>query len=56
VSDDDVNRVIESLKGKKVHELIAQGSAGLGSSSGAATTSAPVKVEEKPKKEEKKKE
>ena len=42
-SDDDINRVIESLKGKKVHELIAQGVSGIGAPSGPATSGAVVK-------------
>jgi ribosomal protein L12E/L44/L45/RPP1/RPP2 len=56
VSDDDVTRVIDSLKGKKIYELIAQGAAGLGSSASASSSSAPTKAQEVPKKEEKKKE
>lgn len=44
VSDDDINRVISSLKGKKVHELIASGIANIGApSSGSGSASkAPV--------------
>ena len=51
VSDEDINRVISACKGKKVHELIAQGVAGIGASSSAPSnnnttaTKAPVAKE-----------
>lgn len=36
VSDDDLNRVLASLKGKPIHELISNGIKKLGGSGGAA--------------------
>lgn len=53
VSDADINRVIESLKGKKVHELIAQGIANIAPPSGASSAPTAAKtavVKEEPKK------
>ena len=64
ISDADLNRVIESLKGKPLHELIASGVKKVGATGGvpAAKTGAPAKEEKKddkkeaPKKEAPKKE
>lgn len=50
-TDDEINQVIAAVKGKAIHQLIAEGQARLGSAPAPA-----VKVEKKeaPKKEEKK--
>lgn len=53
--DADINRLIESVKGKPIHQLIAEGTKQIGTaapSAPAATTTA--KVTEAPKKEAKK--
>lgn len=44
VADDDLNRLIESVKGKKIHELIAAGTSKIGACApaGNAASSAPV--------------
>ena len=64
VSDDDLNRMIASVKGKNITQLIADGSKKLGATgpapSGGAAKGAPKaaekpKEEKKPAKEEKKK-
>lgn len=53
--DADINRLLESVKGKSIQDLIAQGTAKIGSSAPApAATSAPVAKETK-KEEPKKK-
>ena len=54
VSDEDINRCIDSLKGKPIHQLIANGQKKVGSSAGAsgapAASNAPKKEEKKEKK------
>lgn len=45
VSDDDLNRLVESLKGKDINKLIAEGVAKIGSSGPAATGSAKPAVQ-----------
>ena len=57
--DVDINRLLESVKGKPIHQLIADGTKQIGSSgpAPAATTKVEAKkeVKEEPKKVEKKK-
>lgn len=58
--DADINRLLESVKGKPIHQLIADGTKQIGSSgpAPAATTAAPAKADTKkeaPKEEPKKK-
>lgn len=58
-NQEEATRVIASLKGKQVHQLIAEGHAKIGSGSGpapaASTTAAKPAAKEAPKKEEPKK-
>jgi len=58
-NQEEATRVIASLKGKHVHQLIAEGHLKIGSGSGpapaASTTSAKPAAKEAPKKEEPKK-
>lgn len=41
VSDDDLNRLVESLKGKDINKLIAEGVAKIGSSGPASSAAKP---------------
>lgn len=54
--DADINRLLESVKGKSIHQLIADGTKQIGGSSGAPAASAGGKAEGKKddKKEDKK--
>lgn len=52
--DDDINRLIASVKGKTIHQLIAEGSAKIGGSAPTATGAKDAK-KDAPKKEEPKK-
>lgn len=58
--DADINRLLESVKGKPIHELIAEGTAKIGATAPAPAAggapAADAKKKEEPKKEEKKKE
>jgi len=49
--DADINRLLESVKGKPIHQLIADGTKQIGSSAPVSTSTA--KVTEAPKKETK---
>ena len=54
--DADINRLLESVKGKSIQDLISQGTAKIGSSGPApAASSAPAPVKETKKEEPKKK-
>jgi ribosomal protein L12E/L44/L45/RPP1/RPP2 len=57
VNDDEVNRVVASLKGKTINQLIAEGNSKLGgaSSSAPAANNNSKPAKEAPKKEEPKK-
>lgn len=58
--DADINRLFESVKGKPIHQLIAEGTKQIGSSGSAPAATAKVEAKketkEEPKKVEKKKE
>ena len=45
MSDEDIDRVISTLKGKKLHELIASGQKKVGGSAPVATAAGPAKKE-----------
>lgn len=45
--DADINRLIESVKGKAIHQLIAEGTKQIGSSAPAPAAGSAPKVEEK---------
>lgn len=46
--DADINRLLESVKGKQIHQLIAEGTKQIGTAAPAATTAAtPAKVDNK---------
>ena len=53
--DADINRLLESVKGKSIQDLISQGTAKIGSSAPAPVSSAPAPVKETKKEETKKK-
>jgi ribosomal protein L12E/L44/L45/RPP1/RPP2 len=46
-TDEDINKVIEAVKGKPVHQLIAEGQTRLGSSAPTSTASAPKPAHDK---------
>lgn len=48
-TDEDINKIISALKGKTIHQLIAEGNTRLGSGSAPAATK-PAEKKEAPKK------